>query len=74
MYVLPIYTIRRNIPSNATDEYLSTCRYNSVDARDKFCPIFYIHSVTEGAGHSFKSMAAEVELSTMFSCFTFNGI
>ncbi|GFS12706.1 p2X purinoceptor [Elysia marginata] len=50
---------RRNLPENEDDAYLSRCNYNPESSRDKFCPIFKLNTIVQGAGIEFNQIAAE---------------
>ncbi|KAK3750952.1 hypothetical protein RRG08_009211 [Elysia crispata] len=50
---------RRNLPENEDDAYLSKCKYNPDSSRDKFCPIFKLDTIVQGAGVTFEQIAVE---------------
>lgn len=49
---------RRNLPSEANDTYLQSCKYNS--ATDNSCPIFQLDTIVKESNNNYGEMAAKV--------------
>ncbi|XP_076435092.1 P2X purinoceptor 4-like isoform X2 [Babylonia areolata] len=50
---------RRNLPDDATNDFLNTCHYNPGSGHDKFCPILTLSTIVSRAGHNYQDVAKE---------------
>ena len=61
MTLLSLDVFRRNVVENIrNDSYLKSCRYNSVDETDRFCPVFTLETIVKEAGEDYDDMAVLV--------------
>ncbi|BFZ18372.1 hypothetical protein BsWGS_21410 [Bradybaena similaris] len=49
------------LPENVTsiDDYLNSCQFNANDPRDKYCPIFRLETIVNGAGITYENIYHE---------------
>ena len=61
--LLSLDVFRRNVVENIrNDSYLKSCRYNSGDETDRFCPVFTLETIVKEAGEDYDDMAVLVRL------------